>query len=616
METNLPAAGPEKNLPTSGTMVTRADTKGYITYANDALVETSGYTREELVGKHFNTLYHPDMPPALLDGMKLSLKQGLPWHGIVKNRRKAGGHFWSDARVVLMRKNGATVGYMSVSTKLGDKLTREDVARAETAMRKPSYIGSGWKKLLSVKNGMAIGIVFVTLMMIAGGVLGISGLKLSNHAMHTLYYEEMEAVSAIGRINFLMADNRAQIALALHHNPATHAPGEFDHDLSMHLAAIEKNRGEIDGLWEGYSKLPRSGAERQLSDEYWQARVRYVEDGLKPAKAALEQGDYPAAEKLLLKNVNPLYREANRKVEGLLKHLSAKAENNFLSVAERNENISIVATTGVAFGILAVMLSGFFFFRGTVAPLEDAITALERITEGNLSDTVNSSGYGEPGRVMAAVAVMQINLKVMMDEIRQSSNSIHEQCRNLNHTMMNLAEHSEEQHDRVYQTLDSINRSSNDLGKLARDAEAVVHVAENSESMIEAIVAEYFPSADGGTRQAYTVPLPEGHDKPHADAESDVLEVSAVAKEANAAPLEYLIPNAVILGNREVTQMSRELAVAARVEAFSLEEGVSQMNQVASLIVENRGEVQGAWATSQQLEKTANELDKLVKYFE
>jgi len=231
------------------------------------------------------------------------------------------------------------------------------------------------------------------------------------------------------------------------------------------------------------------------------------------------------------------------------------------------------------------------------------------------------------------VAVMQINLKVMMDEIRQSSNSIHEQCRNLNHTMMNLAEHSEEQHDRVYQTLDSINRSSNDLGKLARDAEAVVHVAENSESMIEAIVAEYFPSVDGQTaapevedgtpqgcpeaQRADAPPegsgflLPEGR-----DVESDVLDAASVAKEANTAPVKYLIPNAVILGNREVTQMSRELAVAARVEAFSLEEGASQMNQVASLIVENRGEVQGAWATSQQLEKTANELDKLVKYFE
>ncbi len=610
MEKNLPAAGHEKNNHANCTLVSRSDTKGFITYANDALVEASGYAREELNGKHFNTLYHPDMPPALLDDMKLVLKQGLPWHGIVKSLRKDGGYFWSEARVVPMRKNGETIGYMSVSNKLGENLSPADVARAETAFQHSTKNCSGWKKLLSVKNGMALGIVFVTLMMIAGGVLGISGLKLSNHAMRALYYEEMEPVRAIGRINFLMADNRAQVALALHHNPER-SHGESDHSLSMHLAVIEKNRKEIDNLWDSYSKLPRSGAERQLSDEYWLARGRYVEEGLKPAKAALEQGDYQAAESLLLKNVNPLYREANRKVESLLTHLSSKAESNFLSVAERNENISAIATVGVAFGILAVMLSGFFFFRGTVAPLEEAINALERITEGNLSDTVNSSGYGEPGRVMAAVAVMQINLKVMMDEIRQSSHSIHEQCHHLNHTMMNLAEHSEEQHDRVYQTLDSITRSSNELSKLARDAEAVVHVAENSENLIEAILAEHFPDEHSQAAP----PESEGGALP-GDREQNTAESTADATEKDSMPVKHIVPNAVILGNREVTQMSRELYVAARVEAFSLEEGASQMNQVASLIVENREEVQGAWATSQRLEKTANELDKLVKYFE
>jgi aerotaxis receptor len=40
------------------------------------------------------------------------------------------------------------------------------------------------------------------------------------------------------------------------------------------------------------------------------------------------------------------------------------------------------------------------------------------------------------------------------------------------------------------------------------------------------------------------------------------------------------------------------------------------MNQVAMLIVGNRGEVQDAWAASQRLESTARELDLLVQYFD
>lgn len=589
MEMHPPEMGREKDITTLGSLVARSDTKGFVTYVNDALVEASGYSRDELIGKHFNELYHPDMPPELLDAMKRKLKRGALWTGVIKNLCKNGGHFWVSACVAPVRRNGENIGYVSVSEKL-TRLAREDIARAENDIGTASYpgntSGSGGKwdlrKYLSVKNGVAIGIVFVTLMMIAGGILGIGGLHHSSQAMRTLYYEEMEPVRTIDRINFLMADNRAQVALALHHNPAIHHPGEFDHSLATHLAAIEKNRKEIDGLWESYRKLPHAGEVLRLTDEYWQARSRYVTEGLMAAKAALEQGDFAAAEQRLLKNVNPLYREANLKVEDLLRYLSAKAEGNFLGVAERNEKISILAVAGVAFGILVVMVSGFFFFRGTVMPLETSIASLERITEGNLSGNAVSTGYGEPGRVMAAVATMQVNLKVMMDEIRQSSGAIHEQCRRLNHTMMNLAQHSEEQHDRVYQALDSIARSCGDLDRLARNAEAVSHVAESSESVIAEILEKCLPALE----------------------------------ETEAVPQSRVDPESVVVGNRELTKMSRELAGAARIEAFSAEETASQMNQVAALIVENRGEVQGAWAASQQLEQAARELDKMVKNFE
>lgn len=592
METNLPAEGKECDPPIGHTLVARTDSAGIITFANDALIETSGYPREELLGMHFNALCHPDMPPALLEGMMSLPARGFLWNGTIKNRCKDGGCFWADTRVAPVRKNGATQGYMLVSHNLGDKLTHGDVAKIEAANRKAAQGGDGLKQLLSVKNGVLMGIIFVTLMMIAGGILGISGLRHSSDAIRTLNLEEMEPVRTIGRITFLMADNRAHVALALYERPTFQYPGKKDHSLALHLASMEKNIQEIDGLLENYSRLPHDGAKRLLSDEYRQARARYVAEGLKPAKAALERGDYLEAQSLLLNNINPLYDDANQKVEILLKHLTARAEQNAHNVVERNEKIAIIAVVGVSFGLFVVMLSGLFFFRGTVAPLEGAIKALERIAAGNLSGHTDTTGCGEPGRVMAAVAVMQINLKVMMDEIRQSSNSIHKQCRNLNHTMMNLAQQSEEQHDRVYQTLDSFTRSCEEFGKLADNAEAVIYVAENSEKTVATLLSKNALAAS-----------PDGNRSAGTPAESH--SASTLAD-----------PDAVIEDSRRLTKMIHELAAASRLEAFSIEDSTAQMKQVASLIVENRGDVQEAWAASQQMNKTANELDRLVKYFE
>jgi aerotaxis receptor len=577
MKINLPITDQETSLPPGRTLVSRTDTKGIITFANDAFVDVSGFSREELVGSSHNIVRHPDMPAAIFAQMWRTLKDGLPWRGVVKNRCKNGAFYWVDAQVVPVRKNGETIGYMSVRR----APAREDIPKAEAAYLEAASAGSrergaaatDWKHLLSVKNGVMLGIVFVALMMIAGGIIGITGLQMSNNAMQSLYHDQMAPVQTLGRINFLMADNRAQAMLGLHHNPALAPAPNADHPLALHGDALSRNIAEIDALWADYSKRPRSGAERERAERYWAARVRYVEQGLKPAQLALQQGDYIQAEALILNQVNPLYSEVNQRADDLLNFLSEQAKGNYQEVAARNQQISFVAVFGIAAGVLISLFSGLFFFRATVVPLQAAVVALERISEGNLSGQSGMTGYGEPGRVMTAVTVMQLHLKVMMDEIRQSASSIRAQCHRLNNTMMNLAQHAEEQHDRVYQALDNIALTSDGLGKLADDAGAIVEAA--NAAAVRSPVLQAMASGTGDNNDGLS---------------------------AEAAPAIGL--------------MAQQLAAAVQIEAFALEDSVSQMHQVAALIVESRGEVQAAWAASQQLEIAAQELDKLVQYFE
>lgn len=594
MKINLPITGQEKFFPDGYSLVSQTDIKGILTFANDAFIEMSGYTQKELVGANHNIIHHPDVPPVIFETMWATLKQGLPWHGVVKNRCKNGDHYWVDAKVVPIKKNGASIGYMSVRS----CPSRQAVADAEDAYREAARdpetasgsAEAGWKWHFSIKNGVTLGIVFVTLLMIAGGILGITGLTMSNSALRSLYYDEMNPVQTIGRINFLMADNRAQVALAMHHNPAVHSAAQFDHGLNAHIATLDKNKGEIDALWESYARSIKNNVEKDLSDSYWRSRNRYVEEGLLAAKSALLRADYPQAERLLLAKVNPLYDEANGNVNLLLKHLSERGKYNFDLVTERNRGIAVVAVAGIALGSLMMILAGGYFFRATVMPLQRAVVALENIAEGNLSESIDADAHGEPGRVMAAVAVMQMHLKVMMDAIRQSSGSIREQCRNLNQTMMNLAEQSEEQHDRIYQALDASLDAGAGLGTLASNAEALMQAVE--EGGVPETVGETEGNAQPGSRDAVSSGLPALETE-----SSDPFPLG----ESPGSGLNFL---------------AREVASAARIQSFALEDVAAQLRLVASLIVQNREEVQGAWAASQQLETTALELDKLVKYFE
>lgn len=108
------------------------DAKGRILAANETFVAISGYRREELMGQPHNILRHPDVSPAVFANMWETIQAGKPWLGVVKNRCKNGDHYWVEAFVSPVMRDGVTIGYQSVRV----QANREHIRRAEELYRK------------------------------------------------------------------------------------------------------------------------------------------------------------------------------------------------------------------------------------------------------------------------------------------------------------------------------------------------------------------------------------------------------------------------------------------------------------------------------------------------
>jgi len=128
MRKNLPVTDHELRLEPGKPIVTKTDLKGRITYANESFVNISGFTREELLGQAHNVVRHPDMPEEAFSDLWRTLKAGLPWRGLVKNRAKNGDFYWVDAYATPITELGKPVGYISVRS----MPTREAIAAGES----------------------------------------------------------------------------------------------------------------------------------------------------------------------------------------------------------------------------------------------------------------------------------------------------------------------------------------------------------------------------------------------------------------------------------------------------------------------------------------------------
>ncbi len=82
------------NMFDKNVIASRTNKKGIILYASSAFSAISAYSKEELLGKPYKMLRHPDMPKEFYINLWKTIKNGDIFVGEIKNKRKDGTSYW------------------------------------------------------------------------------------------------------------------------------------------------------------------------------------------------------------------------------------------------------------------------------------------------------------------------------------------------------------------------------------------------------------------------------------------------------------------------------------------------------------------------------------------
>ena len=134
-------------------IVSVADSKGTITYANELFCQISGYALDELLGQNHHIVKSGLHPAEFYRHMWQTISSGQVWRGEICNRGKDGRLYWVESTITpFLDEAGKPYQYVSIRTDISRNKERERVLQA---IVDGTRLVSGKEFLLSTVQSLA-----------------------------------------------------------------------------------------------------------------------------------------------------------------------------------------------------------------------------------------------------------------------------------------------------------------------------------------------------------------------------------------------------------------------------------------------------------------------------
>jgi methyl-accepting chemotaxis protein/aerotaxis receptor len=458
---------------TSAVIVSKTDENGIITYVNDAFVEISGFSQEELVGKKHNLVRHPDVPSWVFSDLWHAVKNGYPWRGIIKNRAKNGNSYWVRATVVPIIKDSKTTGYLA----LMKKPDGAEIHSAETLYKSVRHPISKmsfhtWFRNLSLQIKLQIVIQPFLLVL-----FGIATFALSNSIKSIMMDSAQQRAEGIANevidgANMLMVTGKY---------------GEAD-SRQLLIKKISAS-GNIVGL-----RLAR--AEPVIQQFGPGLPEEHVQDETERQVIATRMPSYG----LSVLGGLTIYRAvtpytATHDFHGtdcMNCHLADEGAVMGVSNIEIDMTKEFhkyhTAILGLVIGQALLQLSLFFIIRWVVKrfvvkSVEEINVHLNGMVNGDMSQLLDITRRDEMGKVLCAVQSTMVLLSSIIDQIAFVSKNIHGRARLLTVNVSQVENSSQAQSEAASGIAAAVEQTSVSIDRIADNANGVKKVSEHSKDV-------------------------------------------------------------------------------------------------------------------------------------
>jgi methyl-accepting chemotaxis protein len=333
-----------------------------------------------------------------------------------------------------------------------------------------------------------VGFFIFTIVLVSAGLL--REIKSGVNFSEDLVRDHLKPIQYLADIEAHLQENRAQLLLALQHDPKHATSKLHDHETDVHTNMIAKNKKLIDELFEKYLQHEFGVGEKALLDDLVRARNDYVNQGLQPVLASIEKGEFDKGTELLLKEMNPRVNETFSRSEKLSDMLRRTTDTQVQEEFESHAFVQKYTIAALVLVCIACAITSGWLIRTITEPIESAIGHANTIASGDLTGNISGSGTHETGRLLRSLGEMSASLGKIVKEVRSGSESISTASHEIAIGNADLAARTERQAAALEQTAASVEEltstirlnaeSSKEADAMVRNTATVVQKAGNS----------------------------------------------------------------------------------------------------------------------------------------
>ncbi|MGE4124420.1 MAG: methyl-accepting chemotaxis protein, partial [Pusillimonas sp.] len=255
--------------------------------------------------------------------------------------------------------------------------------------------------------------------------------------------------------------------------------------------------------------------------------------------------------------------------------------------------LPILAELTLLGGAVLAAFGGIAIYKRLVSPLAQAQRDIDRMAAGDLSGRIDANGDNEIAHLMQSLRKLQINIKLLVGQIKEATQQVNQQATSLAHDNGELAGRTESQAANIEETSSAVTEITS----------IVQQHAENSEAANQ-LVASTAKAATRGAEAAEQVTRTMAEIQDSAKKIVDIIGViNSIAFQTNILAL-----NAAVEAARAGEQGRGFAVVAAEVRNLALR-SADAAKDIKTLIQDSANRVN---AGSEQVEQTAQIMQDIL----